>query len=117
MKSLLPFIAAFLVPFCFGAVPFIFDIDEVNNALQALIPDIDIQPGTAQFGGCSNAEVATITNAWNAAMQNVIPDVQDALAQPVGTLPQIDNIFEGLFGFTTDQGIDFPAEDDISGVL
>ena len=101
------------MPFCLGAVPLIFDTDEVNDALLALIPNISIAPGSTQFGGCSDDEVQTLTNTWNAIMDSVIPDAQTALSQPVGSFSQVDNIFNALFGFTTDQGIDFPTRTDI----
>ena len=117
MQFSLSFVVVSLIPFCFGDVAPIFDVDTVNDALIALIPTISIPPLSTQFGGCSDDEEAAITQAWNDAMNNIIPGARTALSQPFGAVSQIDNIFDGLFGFTTDQGIDFPTRPEIASTL
>jgi ABC-type uncharacterized transport system permease subunit len=79
------FAAAAALPLCFAAVPFTFTEKSVGGVLNILLPGKKINeapPG--QFGGCTVGEVGQITQAWNDAMNNIIPGAQTALAQQAG---------------------------------
>jgi hypothetical protein len=87
-----------LARFSYAAVPPIFDSELVNDVLIALRPELSIPPLSTRFGGCDANQVATIERAWNEVMSSVIPDAINALQATPGTVSQIDNIFNAIFG-------------------
>jgi hypothetical protein len=85
------------IPFCYAAVPPIFDVDTVNDVLLAFDPNLEIVPLTSPFGGCTDDQVKIIQQTWVDVMTNVLPPTISALLQPPGTFSQIDNIFNALY--------------------
>jgi hypothetical protein len=97
------YITAFsaLIPLSFGAVPTIFDAETMNDVLLAAIPGLEVPPLSTQFGGCTSDEVRAIEQAWDDAMNKVLPAASNALAQPPEQVSQIDNIFNALYREST----------------